>query len=290
MSCGGKQAENRNAQIVSIVATDTQLTVATTRDVFHTVAKWGRTKEKLAGEEAWAYARRHLYAAADKRYRRLKNASCGGWHTWQWDGDFDETTATWSLTPRDPTGEPPGVDWRETYRQQAIREERLIRVAVTGDPTKGDGYLFTPSGQRIWGLHGGAGVLMRHQPDEGEPMYFLGKRAASMGAGGRWGPPGGARDLNEDDYAAGLREFGEEIGVSPLGAHPYGTFTDEVLPGEWSFTTVLVDVPDRFAVPRPGRDWETTAHAWFTPTQLAGMAERGRLHPRFAQHLARLTG
>lgn len=289
MSCGGSKHENRNALFISMVAEDCQIKTKTTAHLFHALIKKARDKYKMQGEEAHAFARKNLYEAADREYRRLKAKSSGGWGTWQWERTWDEESRTWSVKPLKPKGEPPGVDWRDHYRDQAVAEGKALRVRMGDDPESGEGYLFTPDGRRIWGLYGASGVLFRTELEDGRKAFFIARRSTSIsGGGGKWAFPGGARDKSEPDHEAAMREFAEEIGVLPLGAKVAGSLRDDVIPGEWAYTTVVVDVPGRFEIPKDGGDGETMGTAWVTEDTLKRGVTKGKLHRDFAKALPAL--
>ncbi|MGZ4612460.1 MAG: NUDIX domain-containing protein [Kineosporiaceae bacterium] len=101
----------------------------------------------------------------------------------------------------------------------------------------GNGWVRCRCGQRHWGLHGAAGLLLlRRTEDHAEVLLQL--RAGWTHQGGSWGVPGGARDSHEDVVAAALREAGEEVGLEPEGvcvvARSVGT--DHV---DWRYTYVI---------------------------------------------------
>ena len=76
----------------------------------------------------------------------------------------------------------------------------------------GNGWVRCRCGQRHWGLHGAAGlVLLRREGPVAEVLLQL--RAGWTHQGGSWALPGGARDSHEDVVTAALREASEEIGL-----------------------------------------------------------------------------
>jgi 8-oxo-dGTP diphosphatase len=269
-----------------MVAGDCQLKTKTVARLFHRLTKEARVKHRLSGQEAQAHARKNLYLAGDTEFKRLSEIASGGWSTWRWERKWDEESRTWQLTPLDPKGEPPACDWRDEYSKQAIREGQILRVQMGTDSNSGEGYLFTPEGRRIWGLYGAAGVLFRTELEDGQKAFLIGRRAHYIsGGGGKWAFPGGARDKNEADSVAAMREFSEEIGVLPLGAKVAGTIRNDVIPNEWSYATVVMDVPSAFAVPKDGGDGENVGTAWVTEQTLIRGKERNKLHKSFAQVL-----
>lgn len=104
----------------------------------------------------------------------------------------------------------------------------------------GDGWVECACGQRHWGLHGAAGLLLVRRDDAGRPAaVVLQHRATWSHHGGTWGLPGGAREPDETAEQAAVREAGEEAGIAP----------DDVLVRwssvlehpDWSYTTVVAD-------------------------------------------------
>lgn len=120
------------------------------------------------------FARAALDKAAQRHHQQLLDRSRGSWPTYNWSGTFDAESGVWQLHPEpEPDREPPGVDWRTRFAEQAVREGRLIEVRTSTDPNSGDGYLFTPDGSRVWGRFGAAGVLYRSRDSSGEPGICL---------------------------------------------------------------------------------------------------------------------
>ena len=77
----------------------------------------------------------------------------------------------------------------------------------------GDGWVQCDCGNKHWGLHGAAGLLLVR-----DSMVLLQHRAPWVHNGDTWGIPGGARDSHEDVIQGALREAVEEI--SELTLHP----------------------------------------------------------------------
>lgn len=100
--------------------------------------------------------------------------------------------------------------------------------------------------------------------------------------GGTWGLPGGARDSHESALAAALREAAEECGVPPAAVVARGIFTDDH--GGWSYTSVLAEAADPFAV--QSDDDETDEVAWVATPEVASLG----LHPGLAAHWPQLQG
>jgi 8-oxo-dGTP pyrophosphatase MutT (NUDIX family) len=158
---------------------------------------------------------------------------------------------------------------------------------VHGD---GDGWVRCAAGHRHWGRHGAAGLLLRDRaggPDGGTSggpdRVVLQLRAWWSHQGNTWGVPGGARDSDEDEVAAALRETGEEAGIVPAAVRPTGLLIDDH--GGWAYATVLAEPADPAApvVPRP-TGGESTDVRWVDTDAVTALP----LHPGFAQGWPRL--
>lgn len=144
----------------------------------------------------------------------------------------------------------------------------------------GDGFVTLPDGSRRWGRFGAAGVLARWCPAGGEPQYFLALRSTWTHQGGTWAVPGGALDEGESPLDGALREFAEEIGTTIDRFEVVEMHEDDH--GGWSYTTVVVDVPERFAPSL--MNWETADARWVPASELAGLELMGP----FRETLSRL--
>ncbi len=121
----------------------------------------------------------------------------------------------------------------------------------------GNGWVRCRCGQRHWGLHGAAGlVVLRARPRTGAsgPADGIGAdperagtaptelllqlRATWTHQGGSWGLPGGARDSHESTVTAALREAQEEAGIEPAELDVVGE-RGGLDHGDWSYTYVL---------------------------------------------------
>lgn len=129
-----------------------------------------------------------------------------------------------------------------------------------------------------WGHFGAAGVLFRTD-DGGEWVYLLQLRSAMSHEGGTWAVPGGALDEDEDAVTGAMREAAEELGPLP-DARVDATYVDHVAE-DWTYTTVIATVPNRFGQPA---NWETDEIAWITEEEIADMP----LHPAFAASLPKV--
>ena len=146
----------------------------------------------------------------------------------------------------------------------------------------GDGFVTVADGSARWGRYGAAGILARHVAEDGDVWYFLARRSMFCHRGGTWGIPGGALDAGETPVQGALREFEEEIHTLPEPYTVTGIHEDDH--GGWSYWTVMVDVPERFAEPTD-LGWETDDARWVRASELAGLA----LFDAFAATLTRLA-
>ncbi|MGD9798415.1 MAG: NUDIX domain-containing protein [Acidimicrobiia bacterium] len=144
----------------------------------------------------------------------------------------------------------------------------------------GDGFVQVADGSHRWGVFGAAGVLFRHRDGEGT-AYFVAQRSHWTHQGGTWAVPGGALDEGETPLEGALREFGEEIGLLPDRYELAEVFVDDH--GGWSYTTLVVDVPEPFPLP-VSLHWETADVAWVDEGQLAEL----ELFPAFRAALGHL--
>lgn len=140
----------------------------------------------------------------------------------------------------------------------------------------GNGWVQCRCGQRHWGLHGAAGLLLlRPRPDAGSHDVLLQLRAGWTHEGGSWGLPGGARDSHEDVVGAALREAGEEAGVPADGLDVLGCHVG-VDHGDWRYTYVLARARAEIGV--EVRTPESTELRWVGLDDVAALP----LHPSFA--------
>ena len=144
-----------------------------------------------------------------------------------------------------------------------------------------DRWTFCDGGHVHWGAAGGAGLLLRYTPEEGEEVYLLQLRSRSVDQAGTWGIPEGAMREGESPETAARREAEEEIGSLP----PYrvtGIDTQECGAG-WTFHIVSADVDypfPEFCVK------ETDATGWFTRREMDNLT----LHPQFSKWVKHQDG
>ncbi len=138
----------------------------------------------------------------------------------------------------------------------------------------GDGWVTCDGGHRHWGLHGAAGLLLRHIDPSGTAWMLMQHRAAWSHHGGTWGLLGGARGPGETAEQAAAREAGEEAGLPADAYAVYDRFVDDH--GGWSYTTVFAEAP--VMVPVTEVSAESAEVTWVPERALADL----RLHPGFA--------
>jgi 8-oxo-dGTP diphosphatase len=148
----------------------------------------------------------------------------------------------------------------------------------------GNGWVRCRCGNRHWGLHGAAGlVLLRPGAAGGPTELLLQLRAEWTHLGGTWGLPGGARDSHEDPVDAALREAREEVGIDPGRLTVAGSTVgaDHV---DWRYVYVLART-DRTLAVRVVND-ESDEVRWVALDAVADLP----LHPALAAAWPDLQG
>ena len=137
-------------------------------------------------------------------------------------------------------------------------------------PSPGERWTICALDHVHWGANGGAGLLLRYEPADGEPRYLLALRSRWVDDPATWGIPGGAIRDGESPEEAARRETLEEVGLLP----PYRLANDEVQDcgGGWRFHIIMADVKEPFEAYSVH---ETDATGWFTQRQLRDLP----LHP-----------
>lgn len=143
-------------------------------------------------------------------------------------------------------------------------------------PESGDGWAEGPNGERVWGRHGAAGLLLLDR----SRGVLLQHRAVWSHHGDTWGIPGGAIHADESPVVGALREAEEESCVPADAVSPIATHVLDL--GFWRYTTVLAETT-RAVDARPG-DEESAGIAWVRPDHV----ERLKLHPAFETAWPRL--
>lgn len=139
-----------------------------------------------------------------------------------------------------------------------------------------DRWTICEKGHIHWGADGAAGLLLKHVPEHGEPVYLFQQRSRWVDHAGTWGIPGGAIRPGELPELAARREAEEEIGqvssyrVTGMDAQDCG--------GGWKFHTVTADVDSPF---QAFCVRETDATGWFTREEMWRLS----LHPGFRRWL-----
>lgn len=96
----------------------------------------------------------------------------------------------------------------------------------------GDGWVDCDCGNRHWGLHGAAGLMIIR-----DATILLQHRAPWVHNGDTWGIPGGARDSHETIIDGAIREAIEETGIEPEFLTPLVIHEDNH--GNWRYDTVI---------------------------------------------------
>jgi len=135
----------------------------------------------------------------------------------------------------------------------------------------GDGWIECSCGNRHWGLHGAAGLLLVRAG-----RVLLQHRAPWVHNGDTWGIPGGAKDSHETELEGATREAGEELGISPGTFSPFATHTDDH--GSWRYDTIVAHAHDDLAA--HALNDESAEVEWVLIEEVTTK----RLHPAFAHH------
>jgi len=135
----------------------------------------------------------------------------------------------------------------------------------------GDGWIHCACGNRHWGLHGSAGLLLVR---DGRVLLQL--RAPWVHNGDTWGIPGGAKDSHEDELAGASREASEELGIISGTFTPVATHTDDH--GSWRYTTFVARAHAELEA--HALNDESAEVEWVLIDDVTAK----RLHPAFAQH------
>jgi 8-oxo-dGTP diphosphatase len=137
----------------------------------------------------------------------------------------------------------------------------------------GDQWVYGPSGEKVWGAFGAAGVLVWNRETD---CVLLQLRAEWSHHGGTWGIPGGAIRKGETARDGALREAHEEAGVPEELLEAIDEFIIDL--GFWSYTTVIARTIEHFEPVE--NDQESIELQWVKRTEV----EELELHPRFGQN------
>jgi 8-oxo-dGTP pyrophosphatase MutT (NUDIX family) len=136
----------------------------------------------------------------------------------------------------------------------------------------GDGWVDCDCGQRHWGRHGAAGLLLTHRSANGTRWVLMQHRSAANQHAGTWGLLGGARDYRESDERAAMREGWEEARIGPGQYRVTGRYVDDH--GSWTYAWVLAEADTLLT---PTADHESTELRWVRLDELHTLP----LHPGF---------
>lgn len=140
-----------------------------------------------------------------------------------------------------------------------------------------------PDGQRRYGQHGAAGLLIWTDLGAGA-CVLLAQRSRFVHQPGTWAVPGGARARDESAAECALREAAEEIpglDAKRLGFAAGGELVVE-FPGGWTYTYVIARAYGLSGVPVGlSGAWETLRTQWVSLDALTRF-KPGVLHPDFA--------
>ena len=140
----------------------------------------------------------------------------------------------------------------------------------------GDGWAVGPDGEKRWGRHGAAGLLLRAPLPDGRPAVLLQHRAAWSHQGGTWALPGGARDSHESTVDAAVREAHEETGIEVASVTVRAERVTSGLAGGWTYTTVVADAVETLVT---SLNQESTELRWVPEPDVETMP----LHSGFAE-------
>jgi 8-oxo-dGTP pyrophosphatase MutT (NUDIX family) len=188
-------------------------------------------------------------------------------------------------TPAGQVGTPAIIPPANSVQGQVRYATPLKGLAKAKDSGKsGDGWITLPGGQRVWGAHGAAGLLLQHvDPQTGEKRYLMVQRGPAISDPGKWTFPGGASDSKETPHEGATRETIEELGLKDdvfKDALVHGDHTFTVPGSTWKYTTVAAQVPNMI---KPDL---STAHAraetsdakWLTLAEIQALDKSGKLH------------
>jgi 8-oxo-dGTP diphosphatase len=133
----------------------------------------------------------------------------------------------------------------------------------------GDGWVQCDGGNKHWGRHGAAGLLLIRGNE-----ILLQHRAPWVHSGDTWGIPGGARDSHESMEEAAIREAVEELGIDPTLVTPIQHFLDDH--SVWSYTTVIASADNNLVAHELNEESERVE--WVAREVVHTM----NLHPSFA--------
>lgn len=164
----------------------------------------------------------------------------------------------------------------------------------TNPGRRGDEWMSTASGNRVWGKYGAAGLMLRHvDPVTGEERFLMAQRGPGISNPGKWQLPGGAIESLETPVEGATRETLEELGFKPSdldsgrvhGVHEYKV--DGVIGApnnKWQYSSFAATVPTMLKpdLSAPGARAETSDAKWMTRAEIEDLDRQGKMHAPLA--------
>jgi 8-oxo-dGTP pyrophosphatase MutT (NUDIX family) len=154
---------------------------------------------------------------------------------------------------------------------------------------RGDEWMSTRSGNRVWGKYGAAGLMLRHvDPVTGEERFLIAQRGPGISNPGKWQLPGGAIESLEKPVEGATRETLEELGFKEsdfANARTHGFHeakVDGVIGspgGEWKYSSfaVTVDTMLKPDLSTAAARAETSDAKWMTRAEIDALDRSGKL-------------
>ncbi|MET0271888.1 MAG: NUDIX hydrolase [Phenylobacterium sp.] len=159
----------------------------------------------------------------------------------------------------------------------------------TNPGKRGDEWMNTASGNRVWGKYGAAGLMLRHvDPATGEERFLIAQRGPRISNPGMWQLPGGAIESLETPTEGATRETLEELGFKPsdlLEGRVHGIHEAKVSGvqgspgGEWKYSSLAVTVPKMLKpdLSTAAARAETSDAKWMTRAEIDALDRQGKL-------------
>jgi 8-oxo-dGTP pyrophosphatase MutT (NUDIX family) len=190
----------------------------------------------------------------------------------QWEKDFQakhaRKTAAWSGNTYNPAEFPPDAPHNAVAYQPGNGD---YKVSCERGCTDAKGF----AGH--WGQHGAAGLLIRHQDQNGTQRFLMQQRHFHMQHGGTWSIPGGGTTAEEvgNPKRTAFREAKEEMGRNIPELRVSHTHHDDH--GGWGYHTVVADTHQPFVPTHTSN--EHLGSGWFTANEV----DKLNLHPGFKE-------
>lgn len=184
-------------------------------------------------------------------------------------------------TPPNPAIIPPANSVPGQVRYATPLVGTLVQAKDKGKG--GDGWVSTPSGKRVWGKYGAAGLLLMHQdPGTGEKRYLMVQRGPGISDPGKWQFPGGAIDEKESFHQGGAREVIEELGFKDADlktAAVHGEHTSSIPGSSWKYVSIAAQVPQMLKPDLSSHhaQLETSDAKWMTEAEIKALDTSGKL-------------